>query len=115
MEGSNQKECEWIWKQSQPISTYFTSIVIENLRKIKLDTSNGHDKDIPLEYYWSEIERNSNPMLTYGDTPNYLKFIEEYLRVDYPYEKYSQVAVEDFDYGGMENATCTALESDIFP
>ena len=50
-----------------------------------------------------------NPMLTYGDTPNYLKFIEEYLRVDYPYEKYSQVAVEDFDYGGMENASCTNI------
>lgn len=116
-EGSNQKECEWIWKQSQPISTYLTSIVIGKFKNKTVQYQrNGHDKDIPLEYYWSEeVERrNYDPMLTYGDTPNYLKFIEEYLRVDYPYEKYSQVAVEDFDYGGMENASCTTLEGEVF-
>ncbi|HET7643617.1 MAG TPA: M1 family metallopeptidase, partial [Nitrososphaeraceae archaeon] len=116
-EDSNQKECEWIWKQSEPISTYLTSIVIGKFKNKTIQYQrNGHDKGIPLEYYWSEeVERrNYDPMLTYGDTPNYLKFIEEYLGVDYPYEKYSQVAVEDFDYGGMENASCTTLEGEVF-
>ena len=53
-------------------------------------------------------------MLTYGDTPNYLKFLKNILGVNYPYEKYSQVAVDDFDYGGMENASCTTLEGEVF-
>ena len=58
-EGSNQKECEWIWKQSQPISTYLTSIVIGKFKNKTVQYQrNGHDKDIPLEYYWSEeVER----------------------------------------------------------
>ena len=94
-----------------------TSIVIGKFKNKTIQYQrNGHDKSIPLEYYWSEeVERrNYDPMLTYGDTPNYLKFIEEYLGVNYPYEKYSQVAVEDFDYGGMENASCTTLEGEVF-
>ena len=115
--GNNIKEKEWIWKESEPISTYLTSIVIGKFKNKTIQyRSNRNDESIRLEYYWSEeIEkRKYDPMLTYGDTPNFLKFFEKYLGVDYPYKKYSQVAVEDFDYGGMENASCTTLEGEVF-
>jgi aminopeptidase N len=36
-----------------------------------------------------------------------MKYFEEYLSTSYPYSKYSQVAVEDFDFGDMENTSCT--------
>ena len=41
--------------------------------------------------------------------------MEDYIGINYPYKKYSQVAVDDFDYGGMENASCTTLEGEVLP
>ena len=32
---------------------------------------------------------------------------------NYPYNKYAQVAVEDFEFGGMENTSCTTLTRNI--
>jgi len=111
------KENEWIWKESEPISTYLTSIVIGKFKSETIPYQiNGNGKSIPLEYYWSPevVQRKYDPMLTYEDTPNILKFFEDYIGINYPYKKYSQVAVDDFDYGGMENASCTTLEGELF-
>ena len=52
-------------------------------------------------------------MLTFRDTPNVMRFFIEYFGTAYPYEKYSQVAVDDFEFGGMENASCTTLTRNI--
>jgi aminopeptidase N len=48
-------------------------------------------------------------MLTFANTPNMIRFFEEYFDIKYPYKKYSQVAVEEFELGGMENTNCTIL------
>jgi aminopeptidase N len=42
-----------------------------------------------------------------------IKCFEEYVETNYPYKKYAQVAVEDFEFGGMENTSCTTLTRDI--
>ena len=41
-----------------------------------------------------------------------IRFFEEYFDTKYPYSKYSQVTVEDFMYGGMENSARTTLTID---
>ena len=41
-------------------------------------------------------------MLTFQDTSKAMQFIQEYLHTPYPYKKYAQVAVEDFDFGGRK-------------
>ena len=38
-------------------------------------------------------------MLTFGDTPVIMKIFEDYFGTEYPYEKYSQVAADNFEYG----------------
>jgi aminopeptidase N len=48
-------------------------------------------------------------MLTFSETPQMLKFFEEYFGTNYPFQKYSQTAVDNFEFGGMENTTCTTL------
>lgn len=77
--------------------------------------SDNYD-NIPLEYYWSkDIEdKHYDPMLTFSCTPEVMKFFIYYLDTHYPYNKYSQVAVEDFEYGGMENTSCTTLIDQYF-
>ena len=43
------------------------------------------------------------------------EFFESFLKTKYPFDKYSQVTVEDFQFGGMENTTCTTYTTTILP
>jgi aminopeptidase N len=91
------------------VSTYLTSVVIGNFLH---DGKNYNGT--PVSYYWpKDIEDHYDPMLTFADTPNIMRIFKEYFGVDYPFEKYSQVAVDNFDFGGMENASCTTLTRSI--
>jgi aminopeptidase N len=110
------KKIEWVWKESSPLQTYVTSVVIGDFKTKEETYGKATDRNIRLFYHWpAEIERKGyDPKLTFGQTPDLLKFFESYLHTNYPYEKYSQVTVEDFDYGGMENASCTTMPSDLF-
>ena len=38
-----------------------------------------------------------------------MKFFEGYFGLKYPYKRYSHVAVEEFELGGMENTSCMTL------
>ncbi len=99
----------WKWTESTPNPAYLTSVVIGKFSK-QVD-SNGK---VPLEYYWpTNIPKNYDPMLTFGETPQIIQFFELYLETNYPYEKYGQIAVEKFEFGGMENTNCTTLTSDV--
>jgi aminopeptidase N len=107
----SDKRFEWIWKEQIPNAAYLASVVVGTFVK-----KSGNCNDIPLEYYWSkDIEdKHFDPMLTFSCTPDVMKFFIYYLDTNYPYNKYSQVAVEDFEYGGMENTTCTTLTDQYF-
>ncbi|MGI0051676.1 MAG: M1 family aminopeptidase, partial [Nitrososphaeraceae archaeon] len=99
----------WKWIESTPIPAYLTSVVIGKFSKQK----ETHGK-VPLEYYWpTNIPKTYDPMLTFGETKQIMKFFENYLDTKYPYEKYWQIAVDKFEFGGMENTTCTTITSDI--
>ena len=99
----------WKWKESTPNPAYLTSIVIGKFHKYE-DTS----RNISLEYYWpKDIPNGYDPMLTFGETPQMMDFFQEYLDTQYPYEKYWQVAVDKFEFGGMENTSCSTLTSNI--
>ncbi|HEX6671246.1 MAG TPA: M1 family aminopeptidase, partial [Nitrososphaeraceae archaeon] len=99
----------WKWIESTPIPAYLTSVVIGKFSK----QEETHGK-IPLEYYWpTNIPKTYDPMLTFGETKQMMRFFENYLDTKYPYEKYWQIAVDKFEFGGMENTTCTTLTSDI--
>ena len=108
----------WTWNEERPISTYLTSVVVGKFSHYNNNDHRSapdkHNDNVPLDYYWPEdIDSNYDAMLTFGDTPNIVKFYEEYFGTQYPFEKYWQVAVDGFEYGGMENASCTTLTRDI--
>ena len=105
----NDGNVTWTWVERKAIPAYLTSVVIGNFSYEKNDT-----KEIPLSYYWPQnIELDYDPMLTFGLTPDMMKIFEEYFGTKYPYEKYSQIAVDDFEFGGMENASGTTLTRNI--
>jgi aminopeptidase N len=101
-----------IWEEPIPNSTYLTSIVIGIFGQEKKEYSSG-DKKIQLLYYWPADFNKEDAILNFQNTPKMIKSFEEYIKTEYPYNKYAQVAVEDFEFGGMENTSCTTLTRDI--
>ena len=90
------------WSESNPHPAYLASVVVGKYAEIKEGS---------LQYYVPP-ERKQDAPRSFDQTPKMVKFFEEYLGVRYPYEKYAQVVVQDFLYGGMENSSCTTLTLD---
>jgi aminopeptidase N len=91
------------WSGVNPHPAYLTSVVIGSYYQ-----TGGKD----LLQYYVPHDRKQDASRSFEHTGEMLKFFEDYLGTKYPFEKYSQVAVQDFVYGGMENSSCTTLTLD---
>ena len=98
----------WEWEEKNPIPSYLVSVVIGKFAEIE---SKFHT--IPLYFYWPIEIPKEDAILTFSETPQILEFFENYFGIKYPYEKYAQVAVDEFEFGGMENNSCTTLTRNI--
>jgi aminopeptidase N len=92
----------YYWIENNPHPAYLTSIVIG--KYIEINEGNL--------YYYVPPSLAHNAKRSFDRTGEMMQFFEEYLGTKYPYEKYSQVCVQDFVYGGMENSSCTTLTQD---
>jgi aminopeptidase N len=102
VEKQNEKQI-YRWSETNPHSAYLTSVVVGKYIEIK------DDKNL---YYYVPPERKQDAARSFEHTSEIIRFFEEYFGINYPYEKYSQVTVQDFVYGGMENSSCTTLTLD---
>ncbi len=94
----------WRYIEKNPIPAYLVSVVVGKFSA--LESKYG---PVSLYYYWPKEVQMEDAMLTFSETPQMLKFFEEYFGTKFPYQKYSQAAVDDFEFGGMENSSCTTL------
>ncbi|MDQ2745952.1 MAG: DUF3458 domain-containing protein [Acidobacteriota bacterium] len=91
------------FKLDVPHSVYLISFVIGDYVKI----SDSY-KDIPLAFYmYSGTE--SLAQRKYGKTKEMMRVFEELTGVAFPYNKYDQTMVANFNFGGMENITATTM------
>jgi aminopeptidase N len=93
----------FVWEMKHPMSPYLLAIVAGDF-EIHRETCGG----AALEYYVPRYIAG-DWRLSFYNTCEILKFYSEYLGVPYPYERYAQVIVPEFIYGGMENTTITVL------
>jgi aminopeptidase N len=91
------------YKMPVPHSTYLTSMIVGNYVKVE-----EKYKDIPLGYYVYPGMESIVPK-AYGKTPEMMRVFEELTGVDFPYNKYDQTIVANFNFGGMENITATTM------
>ena len=102
-----------IWKEDHPNPTYLTSIVIGKFFESQEPYQDEINKnEIKLLYYVPE-DKKDRVKRTFGSTLDAMKFFESYFSFPYPYSRYAQTTVKEFEYGGMENTTCTTLEEEI--
>lgn len=91
------------WKQEKDHVSYLITLVVG-----KFDVVEEDWKGKPVQYfvptgYKKDISR------TFGRTREMLDFFSLRFGIDYPWEKYAQVIVEQFTAGGMENTSATTL------
>jgi aminopeptidase N len=88
------------WKQELPHAPYLFMLAIGEFDVVEDEKWNG----IPVNYYlepkWSPYAKDIFPY-----TREMLTFFSDLTGVEYPWQKYSQVAVRDYVSGAMENTT----------
>ncbi len=102
VEKQNKRQI-YCWFESNPHPAYLTSVVIGKYIEMK------ESKNL---CYYIPSEKKHDAQRSFEHTSEIMRFFEDYLGTNYPYDKYSQVAVQDFVYGGMENSSCTTLTLD---
>ncbi len=90
------------WFEKNPHPAYLTSLVVGTYAEINEGNL----------FYYVPQERKDDAARSFEHTGEMVRFFEDYFGTKYPYDKYSQVAVQDFVYGGMENSSCTTLTLD---
>lgn len=92
------------WVESVPHSTYLTSIAIGPWREVS-----DHLGALPVDYFAPESVSASRIGRAFHLTPNMIAFFDHALGVPYPYEKYDQIALRHYFFGGMENVSATTV------
>jgi len=92
----------WHYKISHRHAPYLIMLGIGEYG-IKSDTSHS---GVPLNFYYYP-EQADQIESTYRYSKEMFEFFEKEIGVPYPWKTYSQIPVQDFMYGAMENTTAT--------
>jgi aminopeptidase N len=95
------EETTFRYEQSIPHATYLLTMVAGAFSEI----GQPHPR-VPI-FYYVEPGREDDGARSFGNTPRMLDAFEAAIGVPYPFARYSQIAVTDFIFGGMENTSAT--------
>ncbi len=94
----------WNYAMGKPHAGYLLMLAIDEYAiKTTKTTTN-----VPVQFwYYPEFPEKVEPTSRY--TEKIIEFLERETGIRYPWEQYSQVMVQDFMYGAMENTTATVF------
>jgi aminopeptidase N len=95
------------WKLSEPHAPYLATMVVGDFAVV---SDSWHGK--PVDYY-VEPKYAGTARAIFGHTPEMMDFFSKKLDVEFPWNKYAQIAVRDYVSGAMENTTATTHGSTI--
>ena len=96
----------WSFPPTKPMSTYITALIAGEYHEV-LDTYEGKHGEIPLGHYCRQslVEHLDTDELV-KITEQGFEFFEEAFDFPYPFDKYDQLYVPEYNMGAMENAGC---------
>jgi aminopeptidase N len=105
----------WNFPATKPMSTYITAVVAGEYHEVQ-DVYEGKFGTIPLGHYCRQslvefLDRDELVDLTRKS----FAFFEEQFDYPYPFEKYDQLYVPEYNMGAMENAGCVTLRDEYLP
>ncbi|HEY4439139.1 MAG TPA: M1 family metallopeptidase [Candidatus Elarobacter sp.] len=89
------------YEQTLPHATYLMTMVAGPFSEIV-----QRNERVPM-FYYTLPGREADGERAFGNTPAMVDLFEQVIGVPYPYARYSQIAVADFTFGGMENTSAT--------
>jgi aminopeptidase N len=105
----------WRFPVTERMSTYVTAIVAGEYHEVR-DTYVGKHGDIPLGHY---CRQSMAPYLDVEElvtiTKQGFEFFERAFEFPYPFHKYDQLYVPEFNNGAMENAGAITLRDEYIP
>ncbi|QIK77117.1 aminopeptidase N [Nocardioides piscis] len=105
----------WNFPVTERMSTYITAVVAGEYHEV-LDTYKGKFGTIPLGHYCRQslVEHMDTDALV-ELTKQSFAFFEEKFDYPYPFHKYDQLYVPEYNMGAMENAGCVTLRDEYLP
>jgi aminopeptidase N len=95
---------EWHWMLDKPASTYLMTVVVGNYAIVN-DRPSANGATIAYWTYPDSIEAGKRG---FAGTPDAVDLFSKKTGVPYPWAKYDQIVIPDFQFGGMENVTATS-------
>ncbi len=106
------------WRMNDPHASYLVTIVAGEFavteEEVELPAVAGSSvrRVVPLTYLVPK-GREEDSKRTFARTAEMVTYFSELTGVPYPWNKYAQVVVSDFIFGGMENTTATTMYEHI--
>ena len=97
----------WKYSMQKPMSSYLVMLAIGKFNKKIFKSASG----IRIELYLKP-EDEAKFESTYKYSVEIFDFFEKEIGVEYPWQVYKQVPVNDFLYAGMENTSATIFSQD---
>lgn len=94
----------WHYRMSNPHAPYLIMLGIGDYGIETRKSKSGVEMDL---YYYPDQPQKLEP--TYRLSQEMFDFFEQEIGVNYPWPKYSQIPVQEFMYGAMENTTATVF------
>jgi len=116
--GSHAGAAIFHWKMNDPHPSYLVTIVagefsvLEDKVEIPIAAGAKETRSLPLTYLVPK-GREEDGRRTFARTPEMVAYFSSLTGVPYPWNKYAQVVVSDFIFGGMENTTATTMYEHI--
>ncbi|MEP7146382.1 MAG: M1 family metallopeptidase [bacterium] len=104
--GTEERQDHWV--MNKPNSTYLIMLGVGEFEIIR-DKADS----LSVESYVDQNINIEDAKFTFRNTPQMVNVFNERFQYQYPWNKYAQVVVEDFTYGGMENTTATLLNKRV--
>ena len=95
---------QYHWRMDDPLPSYLVTLVAGEFSEIDAGRASG----VPVTYLVPK-GREADGRRTFRRTPDMIEHFGKLLGVPYPWNKYAQVVVSDFIFGGMENTTATTM------
>jgi len=91
------------WVQDKPHVSYLVCLVAGKFHELK-----DQHRDVPLGFY-AQPSLAEHAKNAFADTRAIMEFYEAEIGMNYPWDKYYQATIRDFNSGGMENTSLTTL------
>jgi aminopeptidase N len=105
----------WRFPTTERMSTYITAVVAGEYHEV-LDSYAGKHGDIPLGHYCRQsMKQHLDIDELLEVTKQGFAFFEDAFDYPYPFGKYDQLYVPEYNMGAMENAGCVTFRDEYLP